>query len=494
MKKFALITTGISPTAGGGVGAAYKLLSTIKSLGFDTTLLTVSQLYSGLEYKKSIENGRAQPIDKVLSIHEFFIDRADKLGASLSDGNRRGFVVTSDVLKLNNNIYIEKGNFKYYNISSANIKISFFNNNKLTKECFYNNKFVKKRETNFDDDKHATSEKLYTDNGNWYLTIGRKYVLHKGYVDTYYEVYNKQGEINKLSNIRKFQQYFVTESVTDNTIIWIDHPSLYTTFINAKIKNKKIFNFQNSHLYPNSNKIKPGYDNVIYNLGNGVDCLVVLTNSELEDLKKNVPKDKWKYIVVISHATPKKIINIPLNSRPKNKFLSLGRLEPVKRVDLMIKAFKKVVDFDHNAILDIYGHGSDYNSLVDLTKRLGLQDNVKFYGFTTSTDAVYQSHTALLFTSSYEGFGMTLMESLANGTPAIAFDIKYGPKDIITSQKDGFILEDGDVEGLSSNMIRLINLADNRFNQNALESSKRFSDIKYKNNVKNLLHDIGCHD
>lgn len=279
----------------------------------------------------------------------------------------------------------------------------------------------------------------------------------------------------------------MSEITTSDTIIWIDHPSLYTTFVQNKLKNKKIFNFQNSHLYPNSDNIKPGYDNVIFNLGNAVDRLVVLTFSELEDLKKIVPRDKWKYITVIPHSTPQKDIVIPLNSRPKNKFISLGRLEPVKRVDIMIRAFKAVVEYDSSAVLDIYGQGSEYESLIKLTKKLNLEKNINFFGFTNSVNLAYQSHTALLFTSAYEGFGMTLMESLSNGTPSIAFDIKYGPRDIITSGKDGYLLKDGDVAGLTNSMLKLMNMSDFGINENALLNSKRFSEMEYRINIEKLL-------
>ncbi|MDF8368454.1 glycosyltransferase [Weissella paramesenteroides] len=488
MKEFALVTTGISPTAGGGVGAAYKLLSTVKSLGYKTTLLTVSQLHSSQEYKKSIINGRAFPIDRVSSIHEFFIERADKVNKQNVVNGNGEFKITSELLVTHNRIQIESGNYRYYNISSAVKKVSYFDiDDKLTNEEYYNSSFTKKRETSFDKNGYAITEKLYTDSGKWYLTIGRKYVLHKGYIDTYFDVYDKNGEIKRLNDIRQFQQYFVSEITTSDTIIWIDHPSLYTTFVQNKLKNKKIFNFQNSHLYPNSDNIKPGYDNVIFNLGNAVDRLVVLTFSELEDLKKIVPRDKWKYITVIPHSTPQKDIVIPLNSRPKNKFISLGRLEPVKRVDIMIRAFKAVVEYDSSAVLDIYGQGSEYESLIKLTKKLNLEKNINFFGFTNSVNLAYQSHTALLFTSAYEGFGMTLMESLSNGTPSIAFDIKYGPRDIITSGKDGYLLKDGDVAGLTNSMLKLMNMSDFGINENALLNSKRFSEMEYRINIEKLL-------
>ena len=64
-------------------------------------------------------------------------------------------------------------------------------------------------------------------------------------------------------------------------------------------------------------------------------------------------------------------------------------------------------------------------------------------------------------TSHYEGFGMVLVEAMACGVPAIAFDCKCGPKDIIRDGENGLTVADGDIEGLAAAMMKV--MGDDRY-------------------------------
>ena len=59
-------------------------------------------------------------------------------------------------------------------------------------------------------------------------------------------------------------------------------------------------------------------------------------------------------------------------------------------------------------------------------------------------------------TSHFEGFGMVLVEAMLHGIPAIAFDCKCGPKDIIDDNINGFLVPEGDVPALANAMKRLM--------------------------------------
>ncbi|WP_242491632.1 glycosyltransferase [Holzapfeliella floricola] len=54
-----------------------------------------------------------------------------------------------------------------------------------------------------------------------------------------------------------------------------------------------------------------------------------------------------------------------------------------------------------------------------------------------------------LLTSSVEGFAMSVLEGLSNGVPQISYDIKYGPKDIITDGEDGYLVKPDDIDELA---------------------------------------------
>ena len=60
-------------------------------------------------------------------------------------------------------------------------------------------------------------------------------------------------------------------------------------------------------------------------------------------------------------------------------------------------------------------------------------------------------------TSKQEGLSVSTLELMANATPIITYDIRYGPKDIITDGVDGILLEEGDVIGLGNAMLKFLN-------------------------------------
>lgn len=79
-------------------------------------------------------------------------------------------------------------------------------------------------------------------------------------------------------------------------------------------------------------------------------------------------------------------------------------------------------DFHHKLVLvgtDLPGH-----PFAPVVERLGLQDTVQSIGFLSHEELAlaYNAADLLVYPSSYEGFGMPVLEAMACGTPAIALD------------------------------------------------------------------------
>ena len=112
------------------------------------------------------------------------------------------------------------------------------------------------------------------------------------------------------------------------------------------------------------------------------------------------------------------------NFSPNEKIiLSLGRLNKIKGIDLLLKAFAKVVNEISNVTLVIAGpDDGDLPRLKNLVMELKINEKVFFVGPLYGNDKLeaYCDATVFVLSSIYEVFGNTVIESLACGTPVIA--------------------------------------------------------------------------
>lgn len=105
------------------------------------------------------------------------------------------------------------------------------------------------------------------------------------------------------------------------------------------------------------------------------------------------------------------------------RLLSVARIAPKKRIDLMIDALHELSRRGVKAQLVIAGDGpaEDVERLENQARKLGLTEWVKFVGMLAGADktAAYSSSDIFLAPSDDENFGMSVAEALAHGLPCI---------------------------------------------------------------------------
>src|SRR3989344_8933728 len=103
--------------------------------------------------------------------------------------------------------------------------------------------------------------------------------------------------------------------------------------------------------------------------------------------------------------------------------LMVCRLEKEKNVSLVIEAMSEIVKNNHKVGLVIVGDGSLLKSLQFTVNSLQLGNNVIFEGWQKDLFSYYKTVDLFLFTSNYEGYGMSLIEASASGCPILTTDV-----------------------------------------------------------------------
>ena len=143
-------------------------------------------------------------------------------------------------------------------------------------------------------------------------------------------------------------------------------------------------------------------------------------------------------------------------SNLNNKILvSVGSLSPQKNQKRMLEVFQKVHLIHPDWKLIIYGEGTLRNHLESYAVHLGVQDYVDFPGATKNVSSVLSEASIFLLTSKIEGFGLVLIEAMACGLPCVSF-MAPGPNSIIEDGKNGYLIQQGDVDGFAKSVCSLI--------------------------------------
>lgn len=178
---------------------------------------------------------------------------------------------------------------------------------------------------------------------------------------------------------------------------------------------------------------------------------------QCECFKEFMPRLKSKMIVTPNPISQPPITKTDYNIEGMVNFISCARLVEIKQIDLMIMAFAKIHSKFKNSILTIYGDGPQRKDLLLLIGQLKLNDCVFLPG---ATNKVYQnlcSADIYLMTSRQEGFPNALCEAMAVGLPVIAFECHQGLRDIVDNGMNGFLIQPGDINAISSHALKLIN-------------------------------------
>lgn len=225
----------------------------------------------------------------------------------------------------------------------------------------------------------------------------------------------------------------------------------------------------------------------------GIPFIVGSPSTRRELLQAGLPPDQVVLIHYgVDHSTHN-LVNAHKSPTPLVGYF--GRLKKYKSVDHLLHAITMIRDAVPQLRVMIIGEGDDRPRLEALTRQLSLHDVVTFTGYVPEEEkiALLQQMWVKVTTSSKEGWGLTVIEANACGTPVIASNVE-GLRDAVQDGETGFLYEFGNIADLSAKILKL--LTDHelrlRLTMNAIQWSQKFDwDIAATDTLALLQHRVG---
>jgi glycosyltransferase involved in cell wall biosynthesis len=135
----------------------------------------------------------------------------------------------------------------------------------------------------------------------------------------------------------------------------------------------------------------------------------------------------------------------------------LGRLEPMKAVDLLPEMMSLLAAKSQGLRLLITGDGSLREQILEEFQQRSIASVVDYQGVVPTERIIdlMRASRIILYPSREEPFGLSIVEGMACGVPVISTN-RYGPSEIITHLEDGYLVEDLTADNLAEAVITLL--------------------------------------
>lgn len=133
----------------------------------------------------------------------------------------------------------------------------------------------------------------------------------------------------------------------------------------------------------------------------------------------------------------------------------IARLVPIKRHVDLFHAIPTVLERYPDAYFAIVGDGELRTELDALAKNLKIENRIVFTGFRVDQPSVYQALDLTALTSANEGLPVSIIESLASGTPVVATRVG-GVPELIQDGVNGYLAEPGNPESIAQALLKAI--------------------------------------
>jgi len=124
----------------------------------------------------------------------------------------------------------------------------------------------------------------------------------------------------------------------------------------------------------------------------------------------------------------------------ENFVFAVSRLDPLKRLDMLVKAMKRVESKDFRAV--IAGTGAEEDHLKRLAGELGVSERIDFVG-AISDEALldyYARCRGVFFAPFMEDYGFVTLEAFRSNKPVLTCMDSGGPAELVSVGRSGYVL------------------------------------------------------
>jgi phosphatidylinositol alpha-mannosyltransferase len=266
------------------------------------------------------------------------------------------------------------------------------------------------------------------------------------------------GSTGRIILIRRGEK--VRQALLDQKFDIIHYQEPFVPFLSHDVmKYSKSLNIATFHANFDTNIFYQLSRNFLYPLWKSLHGKIAVSPSAKSSITKYFPDPEIEIIpngVSTSRFSPKGE-KIEKFNDSKINILFTGRIEKRKGLEYLIKAYAMIRKNYDNVRLIVVGRGPLGKNLMEYVKKEHIPD-VFFEGFVSIDELPKYYRTANIYCSPAlfgESFGIVLLEAMASGIPAVAFNIS-GYNDVIANLEDGLLAIPRDVHDLYEKLELLI--------------------------------------
>lgn len=184
------------------------------------------------------------------------------------------------------------------------------------------------------------------------------------------------------------------------------------------------------------------------------DYIITLTPRDRQNYREKL--HRLERIDFIYNPLEEAFTDIPLSLPREKLLLTVGWLNAVKGVDLLAQIIPQILCKHSDWKWAFLGDGEYRNLLERTARQYHIEDRLLLEGTVSRVEEYFKRSSICVLGSRTESFGMCLLEAKACHVPCIAFDVPYGPSEIIEDKLNGFLIPPFNLDKMAKKINLLI--------------------------------------